>query len=169
MVYINSIFPSFCIIEMYSSPSSQLSSFSGSESGQSRASTPISDFSLHEDLRNVPTPKFFVRMSCAQGKPEELNVIFDEHASGGLLGLFLPMTLNDCSHPVDGQFNWTEESISIGGRSTEYHLGTTLEGLDLSRLEVQYRHYVFVFPTKIICACFSFRQPSPLTQFKHLT
>lgn len=124
---------------MYSSSSSQPSSLSGSESGQSRASTPISDFSLHEDLGNVPTPKFFVRISCAQGKPEELNVIFNEHASGGLLGLFLPRTQNDYSHPVDGQFSWTEESISIGDRSTEYHLGTTLEGMDLGRLEVLYR------------------------------
>ena len=95
--------------------------------------------------------------------------MFDEHASGGLLGLSLPRTLNDDSHPVDGQFIWTEESISIRGRSTEYHLGITLEGMDLSRLEVLYRNHVPVFPKELILACFSFRLPSPLTQFKHLT
>ena len=141
-VYINPIFPSFYIIEMHSSSSSSsppLSSFSGSEYDQSRASTPISDFSVHGDLRNVPTPKSFVRISCAQGKPEELNVIFNEHASSGLLGLYLLRALNDRSGPADNQFNWTEESINIGDRSINYHLGTTPEGADLSQLEVLYK------------------------------
>src|SRR6266576_1823342 len=118
-----------------SSSSSPLSS-SGSESGHSRASTPNSEFSLHGDLQQVPTPKVFVRIPSTQWNSKGLNTIFNEQTVGGLLGIYLPRAANDYAHPVDDQFGWIEESISVGGRRVDYHLGTAPEGVDLSQLEV---------------------------------
>ena len=65
-----------------------------------------------------------------------MNTIFNEQAVGGLLGIYLPRAANDYAHPVDDQFGWIEESISVGGRRVDYHLGTAPEGVDLSQLEV---------------------------------